>query len=763
MLKIRVKGKYIVLSLAVFLLLSGTVCAAAPSILSARADALAERGKAELSARYYGLLLSCFPRSPEAVQALFFTAQREAGTSGGADAGYINIFPSSLWGAHLSRSPEQLESAIAQFELVRERCPASPWARHALHEIGQAYYNLGEYDKAVEYLKLSIEASEMAKAESTKLLAEIYRTRGDSESALALVSRSLEERPHCDALGLRRLKGRILLDLGRFDAARAEFAALPEMAEKLFGEMPADEEPDWKAENSVHWEDLAARYIQYIDRLSRADGKTGTITGRVVLGGSGLAGARVYLIDREFYGDYNTSDTEDLPQVLTGADGSFTFAGLAPGQYDLGVGVRAEDLAGSTLRQNKEAVPVEAGKTAQRDLEFTPAARLVSPLAGVVVGNNVTFVWEPVAGAVRYDLFWGPATRQSDGSVTSPYTSVWRFGIEGCTVTMDLAAAAARDRFTGVIAYDQDGIDPLSVLGPLYAGGEFTWGVYAYDAAGSRINDSLGYGLIVRGDEIPFFTLAGQTPSEADRLLLARNYEAAVAEYEKTLEQNPRDTNSLLVLARLYHLGRRMEEADPARAAAYYERFLALEDVPEARQALAECYFRLGKDKEAYAEYAALASDDPDNWFYRYQMAKIKFIGGEPENALALLRETLTLPGGEYVRAYPVAVALLLEEGRAALDFARQVDGGADYLPLLRDYLARGRRLPTAAAQAIRAGDYGRALAALGAGSHERFCAALLNYANSRQWDYHDLRRLAGAVEAEEPAQLLRRMVNIGW
>jgi tetratricopeptide (TPR) repeat protein len=759
-LRIRMKGKHIVLSMAVILLLSGAVYAAAPGILYGRANVLAGRGENDLADRYYNLIVKRFPRSDEAVRALYFSAQREA--AGGSGPDYINIFPSSMWtdGAH--GSPSQLQSAIAKFELLRERYSESPWAVHALHEIGQAYYHLGEYDTAAEYLVQAVEESKMGKVESTQLLAEIYRRRDDYERALALVERSLAEKPNNDRLGMQRLKGLILMDMGCFEEAKDIFAALPEMAEKLYRELLADEGPGVKAQNLANWGEIATRYILRIDRLIQTGGTTGTITGRILRDGAGLANGRVYLIDREIYGDYNTSLTEDLPRVVTGSDGTFVFTGLAPGRYDLGVGVKVADIAGYTLRQSKEAVAVAAGETARRDLEFIPSVRLVAPLAGAAAVDKIAFIWEPVAGAVSYDVFWGPVLRRPDGTIASRYTSVWRSGITECTATLDVAAAAAQNRFTGSIAYDQDGIDPLSVLGPLYAGGEFTWGVYAYDAAGNRINDSSGSGFLVRNDVMPFFTLAGKTPGEADRLLLARDYAAAIAGYEKALDQNPQDAHSLLVLARLYQLGRRPEEADPARAADYYERFLAVEDVPEARQALAECYFRLGRDEAAYAQYADLAEADPDNWLYWYQMAKCKFASGEPEAALSLLRQVITRPDGKYARAYPVAVALLLEEDAAALDFARRVDGGADYLPLLRDYLGRGRRMPAGVRQTIRNGDYALALSSLGGGSYDRFIAALLTYANSRQYDHDEMRRLAGIIDDDATAQLLRRMLNLG-
>jgi|GEM_PF-1694492 len=762
MLKIQIKGKHIFISLAIFLLLFCAAYTVAPGILYDRAAALAGQGKNELADRYYELIINRFPRSDEAVRALFFTAQREAGQDDGSDIGYINIFPAAMWGGSSPGSPERLHSAITKFELLRERYPDSPWAKHALHEIGQAYYHLGEYDQAAEYLNASVAASEMGKAESVHLLAEIYRLRGDYESALALISRSQSERPDNDALGMQHLKGRVLLDLGRLDEAREAFAALPEMAAKLFNAALIDERADVKEENITHWEDLAARYLQSIDRLIRAEGETGTVTGRVIRNGNGLAGVRVYLIDRALYGDYASSLTEGLPQLITDAEGKFVFTGLLPGQYDLGIGLKAEDLAGHTLRQDQAPVAVAAGRTVRRDLELIPTVRLVSPLAGAAGKDSIAFVWEPVADAARYDLFWGPVTRAADGSIVSQYTYVWRSGIEGTTVTVDLAAEAARDRFTGRISYDDVGIDPLSVLGPLYVGGELTWGVYAYDAAGNRINDSLGCSFILRDDEIPSFTLPGQTLTVADRLLLGRQYAAASAAYEAALAQNPRDTHSLLALARLYHLGWRTESTDPARAAGYYERFLTLEDIPEARQALAECYFRLGEDEKAYAEYSDLAAADPDNWLYRYQMAKIKFIAGEPEAALALLRDAVDLPDGKYLRAYPVAVSLLLEDGASALAFARQVDGGADYLPLLRDYLVPGYRLPAEAARAIRAGEYEQALKLLGNSSHDRFIAILLTYANSRQYDYDELNRMTGAVGPDGPARLLRLLLNLG-
>ena len=300
MLKIRLKGKYLALAAAILLVLAGAALAAVPKMIYDRAQALDSQGKPGQAWSYYDFLNRYFPHSDEAVRALFFSAQGEVQDySSGEEPGLIYVFPGSTGMSGRPGETGDIASAIAKFKLVRERAPESPWATHALRELGKAYYALGDQDNAVKYLKLSIEESDLQASESTELLARIYLARGENKKALELVQRSLQERPGFSPLDMMGLQGQALMAMGQWEAARQVFEELPRQAAEDYGRTMADQGPEMISLNVQHWETLARGYLHQLDALQEGDaaGATGMLSGRVLLDGHGLQGARVFLID----------------------------------------------------------------------------------------------------------------------------------------------------------------------------------------------------------------------------------------------------------------------------------------------------------------------------------------------------------------------------------------------------------------------------------------------------------------------------------
>lgn len=760
MLKIRLKGKYLVLAAAILLVLAGAALAAVPKMIYDRAQALDSQGKPGQAWSYYDFLNRYFPHSDEAVRALFFSAQGEVQDySSGEEPGLIYVFPGSTGMSGRPGETGDIASAIAKFKLVRERAPESPWATHALRELGKAYYALGDQDNAVKYLKLSIEESDLQASESTELLARIYLARGENKKALELVQRSLQERPGFSPLDMMGLQGQALMAMGQWEAARQVFEELPRQAAEDYGRTMADQEPEMISLNVQHWETLARGYLHQLDALQEGDaaGATGVLSGRVLLDGHGLQGARVFLIDLALNKDYYPGHTRGLIREITGPGGEFTFTGLPPGRYALGVGVRLEEVQGYTMQKWQGDVVLEAGGAARRDLQFVPTVKLNSPLAGAVESGQFKFSWEPVGGAASYDLFLGQVTRDDDGKIVSTYTTTLKSGIRESSLTIDLEEERARTRFGGGIAYDGELVSPISILGLLYPGGEYTWGVFAYDAGGTQISDSSGYGFYRAVKELPLFKVDGEL-NAADRLLLDHRHEEALAAYQKQLGQDPHDTHALLVLARLYQYGISYKDQDPETAAGYYERLLAIEDFPEVREALAECYFSAGQDDKARAMYHSLLGTSLANWRTHYQLARIQFNRGQPRDALETLGHAVNMEHGAYVRTYPVALALLLGETEGALNFARRVDEGERYQGLLESYLEQGYEVRALVRQAVLQGEYGPAQELLTNSQHDLFTKGLLVYLTGRTYPREELAQIIQEMEPGLPAELLRYM-----
>ena len=303
-------------------------------------------------------------------------------------------------------------------------------------------------------------------------------------------------------------------------------------------------------------------------------------------------------------------------------------------------------------------------------------------------------------------------------------------------------------------------INPRSILGQLHYGGEYAWGVEAYDVHGNRISDSFGYGGFVSLNELPLFKLAEKVPlTPADRLLLEQRYDEAIAAYKSILNDNTHDFHSLLVLARLYQYGVRLGEQDFDKAAEYYRRLLEVEDIPEVRKALADVYLSAGEDRFAYELYLSLL-DIPDvAWDTYHNLSKTAFRLGRPAEALELSQQATEMKHGLYTRAYPVALALVLGDTEKAMILAEKVDGGDRYLPLLTRYAHEGYTISDAAKDAVLAGDYHSATE-LESNEHGSFIQGLLIYLENREGYRDVLSQLLGEMKHGLHSELLRYMIN---
>ncbi len=726
MLKIRVKGRHLVFFAGICVVAAVILYTALPGMLYRAAEASADEVKAE---KIYSLLIDWFPSSDEAAKALYFSAEKAVhNVSAGGAPGMVYFFNGSTGMGGIPGTETDLAEAVERLEAIRERFPESPWSRHALEKLGAACYMLGRIDKAIDYLRVSIEETGMGAVESTRLLIKIYLEQGEYAKALQLADRSLAEKPGFNPLDIMLLRGRALIGMQEWDKARQVFRELPGEAEKIYGNMPGGEKKESVSLNVSDYEKKARGYLSKIDRLEKSGGLTGTVAGKVLMGGKPVSGAHVFLIDRDVDEDYYTGYTGDLREIITGETGEYRFGDLAPGDYALGVGVQISTVEGYTLESSPDdGLTIGAGEIRVWDINFVPTVKLLLPEAGTAVDEQVTFSWTPAQGAVCYELFIGPVVRDEKGNISTNYTTVLKSGITQNRVTVNIREEHQKLRFGGGIAYHEK-IDPESVLGLLRPGGEYTWGIYAYDAAGRRISDSSGVTFYHSKKEIPLFRVKGSI-SEGDRLLLEERHEDAVKAYEKQIKKNPGDSHALTVLARLYQYGITWGKSDPEKAAVYYEQLLQAENTPEARSALAQVCFDAGQLEKAQSLFKSLKGTSEESWLTYYNLGRISFLQGKPAEALELMEQALEMQHGIYVRAFPVSLALVLNRTQQALSFAERVDEGDRYLELLRRYVDKGYQVNPEAAAAITAGDYRLAHSLLSPeNQHDLFVKELLGY-----------------------------------
>ncbi|MDW7651509.1 MAG: tetratricopeptide repeat protein, partial [Bacillota bacterium] len=268
------------------------------------------------------------------------------------------IFPRMSWQSPISGGQENLlVRGVTKYELLLEHFPDTVWAVHALQQLGHAYYDLGDFTKAESFFLASI--AENGDAESSHSLARLYLGRGEYRVALDIAEESLARQPDHLALDMMLIRGQALLALGEWDEAEKVFRAIWQKAQEDFERFPEDEDEGAPARNTNHWTDTANLYLEQLSRL-QSGGGSGSVTGRVTLGGSDFSGVRVYLVDttldRPYFG---TAEVDTLRQVVTNEEGRFIFNEVAPGTYAFGVAVRISDVEGYTLREqsNFEVIP----------------------------------------------------------------------------------------------------------------------------------------------------------------------------------------------------------------------------------------------------------------------------------------------------------------------------------------------------------------------------------------------------------------------
>jgi|LFRM01.2.fsa_nt_gb tetratricopeptide (TPR) repeat protein len=693
---IRLKGKHIIYTI-VFTVAALLIVylAVGPPLLMHYAEKLAGSGRVKDAQAVYDRVAELFPYSSAAPIALYHSAGYNTPShyrlgSRFEEAGVVYIFPdfsSSFHGKQLSKTDAQ--SAIKKYKKLTQRYPASPWAEHGLKQLAAVYHYLEDYEKAEHYLMEYINRSRHSAAEGYLMLAELYREQEKNGQALDAVETLLSEYPGNYALDAALLKGEILVDMGRLDEAEAIARRIPEMAREEYSDLNDYMGPDVRTDNVDLWVNRTDRLTAMIEAARDNPDYGGRISGTITKGDSPFEGVYVY-VQSKIYSNVSQSPPDYIAKARTGKDGRFSIEGLLPGHYQVGLGVPAHLLEGYTL-EKKDAmsmISVDREKEAIIDLRFVETLELISPTGGEQVDlGEITFTWEEVPGAKTYTLYVGPVTINDKGVISSYSFAPLVTGITQNSITLSMEDFDLRRPLT--VSYDEKGVSPEVVLGLLYPGGTFTWGVYAYDENGSEITTSRGYGASYTQRDLPLVSVAGKITNKGDRLLMERKYAEAISFYEETLESSPNDIHSLSALAKLNHYGMNKTREDYLKAAGYYRRILDIADAPELRESLAEVLFEAGDYKEALAEYKRI---EPQlvSWLTHYKIGQCLFLTGRVDDAFENFDRAALMENGKYMRGYPVAAAIAGNRIDKALEYAALVDEGGLYLDDLQEYANKG-------------------------------------------------------------------------
>ncbi|MFF2890019.1 carboxypeptidase-like regulatory domain-containing protein [Paenibacillus sp. NPDC057967] len=335
-------------------------------------------------------------------------------------------------------------------------------------------------------------------------------------------------------------------------------------AENLLQEIERLGQEGWRSQEEQ------GAYLAILESRHKQKGLP-SLEGVVRIGDQPVANAFV-MIQRANDSTYHSPPLTHYPATITDEDGRYRFYGIDPGEYDVAVGVRTEQINGYYMTESEsKTVVIDDVATAVQDVQFVPQVMAVSPGRNELIqGDELRLQWKSYEGAAYYKLNITYMHRDRNGKYRGATTTA----LSDHKYTGQEAVFSIRERNSNYNmygkSYGQDGevtLNTAGLLGMLYPGGEFAWSVDAYDEHDRKLSSSAGYFL--HEDAVtPIFRMAGEGLSEGDRLVVAARYEEAVEAYKREGDND----HALRVLARMTDQGIGKEDGNAAEALAYMER-----------------------------------------------------------------------------------------------------------------------------------------------------------------------------------------------
>ena len=403
--------------------------------------------------------------------------------------------------------------------------------------------------------------------------------QGDGAKALATFHGFLQENSLGALLDEAAYLGRGLVGLKSYREAQEYYTFLLEE----FSRLDEDHESVYHEKRWV-WQNEFDRGAKVAADLLAGAEVLGRVEGRAAREGEPVEGLEVRLRFASLEGIHYKSSKiggswgEPHPPAITDAEGNFTFEGVYPGSYTVGLRIAPEDFidlytvivgerdlltaAGGKLSPENPGVTVKAGQTMAVDVLLQDTITVnKSPGVGEKVEGDIYISWEPYPGAESYSLFIG-------GKMASGWwTSLYEEGIRGTEIT--ITVDDLYDWVSGSMGVGKDGVHLHSLLGLRHPEGEVLWYINAHDEEGvlwpplssskTDIGTSKSYSFFIPAEY-----------NHAEKLLLAGRTREAVEEFKKILEIYPDDTGALRPLAYLYAYGRKDFPQDKEQAKFYF-------------------------------------------------------------------------------------------------------------------------------------------------------------------------------------------------
>ncbi|ANF96963.1 hypothetical protein [Paenibacillus bovis] len=322
--------------------------------------------------------------------------------------------------------------------------------------------------------------------------------------------------------------------------------------------------------------------------------------------GTPVAGAGIFLIAEGDLNSYSSNASDSGPyHTMTDAQGRYAFHAVMPGFYQLRLGLSFQQVDGWTWQIPADPwIHVNQGKQLQQNLILQPLIQLKQPVNDqIITDDRITFSWQPVQGAAYYELEGGIQLPKGSsrsvvkGNIRTPSTTITAEELYRMSMGFSYGSSG---NFESVV--------PESILSFMNPNVRLSWNVIAYDSNGQLISQSNGYRLTRESmGSLPFFYLKNRTLTTADRILLDKKPEDALAAYREALAANPQDVHALRMLTRMLSTRQSIMEntADNDEYIELMQRLLLLSPSSQDASVLTDYYYRQ-QDWTAYNKYLEL-------------------------------------------------------------------------------------------------------------------------------------------------------------
>jgi tetratricopeptide (TPR) repeat protein len=236
-------------------------------------------------------------------------------------------------------------------------------------------------------------------------------------------------------------------------------------------------------------------------------------------------------------------------EIVTDAQGRFSFSGVIPGYYQLHLGLSFEQIDGWTWPvQADDWIEINPNDRLTHNIDLQPLLELKSPVnSQILTGDSVEFEWKTVRNAASYSL---SGTVSAEGST---FSYIIRQHITGNKISIPVTELYNSGGFsTSSSGEGWESVEPSSLLGFADPSGRFSWSIEAYDESGRVITRSNGYRLNEDTvGNLPFFYLHSRSLTAADQLVKAQKLEQALEAYRHDYAGDPQDDHALKMLVHL--------------------------------------------------------------------------------------------------------------------------------------------------------------------------------------------------------------------